>query len=53
MLDSSDVIAFVAAADLERARAFYEEVLGGTVLRRDRRTRHCPAWIYRSRLAGR
>jgi len=28
MLDSSHIIAFAAAADLERARAFYEGVLG-------------------------
>jgi len=28
MLDSSDIIAFAAAADLERARAFYQDVLG-------------------------
>jgi predicted enzyme related to lactoylglutathione lyase len=28
MLDSCDVIAFAAAADLNRARAFYEQVLG-------------------------
>jgi len=28
MLESCDVIAFAAAADLERARAFYEQVLG-------------------------
>jgi catechol 2,3-dioxygenase-like lactoylglutathione lyase family enzyme len=28
MLDSSDIIAFAASADLERARAFYEGVLG-------------------------
>jgi len=28
MLDSSDVVAFAAAADLDRARAFYEGVLG-------------------------
>ena len=28
MLDSSDIIAFAAAADLERARAFYQAVLG-------------------------
>jgi len=27
MLESCDVIAFVAAADLDRARAFYEQVL--------------------------
>jgi catechol 2,3-dioxygenase-like lactoylglutathione lyase family enzyme len=28
MLGSSDVIAFVGAADLDRARVFYEQVLG-------------------------
>ena len=28
MLDSSDIIAFAAAADLQRARAFYQGVLG-------------------------
>ena len=28
MLDSSDIIAFAATADLERARAFYQGVLG-------------------------
>ena len=28
MLDSSDIIAFAASADLERAREFYEGVLG-------------------------
>lgn len=28
MLDSSDLIAFAASADLDRARAFYEGVLG-------------------------
>jgi catechol 2,3-dioxygenase-like lactoylglutathione lyase family enzyme len=28
MLESCDVIAFAAAADLNRARAFYEQVLG-------------------------
>lgn len=28
MLKSSPVIAFAAAADLDRARAFYEQVLG-------------------------
>jgi catechol 2,3-dioxygenase-like lactoylglutathione lyase family enzyme len=28
MLDSSDIIAFAASADLERAREFYERVLG-------------------------
>jgi predicted enzyme related to lactoylglutathione lyase len=28
MLESCDVIAFAAAADLDRARAFYEQVLG-------------------------
>ena len=28
MLDTSDIIAFAAAADLQRARAFYQGVLG-------------------------
>jgi catechol 2,3-dioxygenase-like lactoylglutathione lyase family enzyme len=32
MLHSSDLIAFVAATDLNRARAFYEEVLGLPVI---------------------
>jgi|SRR5215470_13008774 len=32
MLDSSDVIAFAPAADLARARAFYEQVLGLRVI---------------------
>ncbi len=32
MLQSSDVVAFTAATDLSRARAFYEEVLGLTVV---------------------
>jgi catechol 2,3-dioxygenase-like lactoylglutathione lyase family enzyme len=32
MLDSSDVIAFAPAADLGRARAFYEQVLGLRVI---------------------
>lgn len=31
MLESSDVIAFAGAADLDRARAFYEGTLGLTV----------------------
>jgi catechol 2,3-dioxygenase-like lactoylglutathione lyase family enzyme len=31
MLESSDVIAFAAATDLDRARAFYERTLGLTV----------------------
>jgi catechol 2,3-dioxygenase-like lactoylglutathione lyase family enzyme len=32
MLESSDLVAFVAATDLERARAFYEQALGLRVL---------------------
>ena len=32
MLDSSDIIAFAPAADLRRARAFYEQVLGLRVI---------------------
>ena len=32
MLQSSDVVAFTAATDLARARAFYEEVLGLAVV---------------------
>jgi catechol 2,3-dioxygenase-like lactoylglutathione lyase family enzyme len=32
MLQSSDLVAFVAATDLGRARAFYEQVLGLRVL---------------------
>jgi len=32
MLDSSDLVAFVAATDLRRARAFYEQKLGLRVL---------------------
>ena len=32
MLESSDLVAFVAAADLPRARAFYEQTLGLAVL---------------------
>lgn len=31
MLESSDVVAFIAAADLRRARLFYEQTLGLTV----------------------
>jgi len=31
MLESSDVVAFIAAADLHRARLFYEQTLGLTV----------------------
>lgn len=31
MLESSDVIAFAAASDLDRARAFYQRTLGLTV----------------------
>jgi predicted enzyme related to lactoylglutathione lyase len=34
MLESCDVIAFAGAADLDRARAFYEQVLGLTVTER-------------------
>ena len=32
MLESSDLVAFVAATDLRRARAFYEQTLGLPVL---------------------
>lgn len=32
MLESSDLVAFVAATDLSRARAFYEQTLGLSVL---------------------
>jgi hypothetical protein len=32
MLDSSDLIAFAAAADLERARAFYQGIRSGPLL---------------------
>ena len=32
MLESSDLVAFVAATDLPRARAFYEQALGLRVL---------------------
>jgi catechol 2,3-dioxygenase-like lactoylglutathione lyase family enzyme len=32
MLESSDLVAFVAATDLHRARAFYEQTLGLPVL---------------------
>ena len=32
MLESSDLVAFVASADLGRARAFYEQTLGLRVL---------------------
>ena len=35
MLDSSDLVAFVAATDLRRARAFYEQTLGLGVLEHD------------------
>jgi predicted enzyme related to lactoylglutathione lyase len=35
MLGSSDVVAFVAATDLARARAFYADALGLTVLNED------------------
>lgn len=34
MLESSEVIAFAAATDLDRARAFYEQTLGLTVTER-------------------
>ena len=35
MLESSDLVAFVAAVDLHRARAFYAETLGLPVLGQD------------------
>ena len=35
MLGSSDLVAFAASADLSRARAFYEGVLGLPVLDQD------------------
>lgn len=35
MLESSDIVAFVAAIDLARARAFYGETLGLTLLAED------------------
>ena len=35
MLESSDLVAFVAATDLRRARAFYEQTLGLPVLQHD------------------
>jgi catechol 2,3-dioxygenase-like lactoylglutathione lyase family enzyme len=35
MLESSDLVAFVAATDLRRARAFYEQTLGLRVLEHD------------------
>ena len=35
MLESSDLVAFVAATDLRRARAFYEQTLGLPVLEQD------------------
>ena len=35
MLESSDLVAFVAATDLRRARAFYERTLGLPVLEQD------------------
>ena len=35
MLESSDLVAFVAATDLHRARAFYEQTLGLPVLEQD------------------
>jgi catechol 2,3-dioxygenase-like lactoylglutathione lyase family enzyme len=35
MLESSDLVAFVSATDLRRARAFYEQTLGLPVLEQD------------------
>jgi catechol 2,3-dioxygenase-like lactoylglutathione lyase family enzyme len=35
MLDSSEIVAFVPAADLFRARAFYEQVLGLPLVSQD------------------
>ena len=35
MLESSELVAFVAATDLRRARAFYEQTLGLPVLEHD------------------
>jgi catechol-2,3-dioxygenase len=35
MLDSSDLVAFVAATDLRRARVFYEQKLGLRMLEQD------------------
>jgi catechol 2,3-dioxygenase-like lactoylglutathione lyase family enzyme len=35
MLESSDLVAFVAATDLRRARTFYEQTLGLPVLEHD------------------
>jgi catechol 2,3-dioxygenase-like lactoylglutathione lyase family enzyme len=35
MLDSSEIVAFVPAADLSRARAFYEQVLGLPLVSQD------------------
>ena len=35
MLESSDLVAFVAATDLGRARVFYEQTLGLPVLEQD------------------
>ena len=35
MLESSELVAFVAATDLRRARAFYEQTLGLPVLGQD------------------
>jgi catechol 2,3-dioxygenase-like lactoylglutathione lyase family enzyme len=35
MLESSDLVAFVAATDLRRARTFYEQTLGLPVLEQD------------------
>jgi catechol 2,3-dioxygenase-like lactoylglutathione lyase family enzyme len=44
MLDSSDLVAFVAATDLRRARAFYEQKLGLRVLEHN----DSPAWWTRT-----
>jgi catechol-2,3-dioxygenase len=35
VLESSDLVAFVAATDLRRARVFYEQTLGLPVLEQD------------------
>ena len=67
MLESSDLVAFVAATDLPRARAFYEQTLGlpvlehndfacvldahGTMLRVTAVARGRPRWVHRARLA--
>ena len=68
MLESSDVVAFAAAADLPRARAFYERKLGlpvveqndfacvfdanGTMLRVTAVPEVLRAGVHRARLAG-